>query len=168
MMLWSTTLLTKADVYVAFITYLPAKVDIVFVDLDDYIQKALLNPFIQRQIGVGIYDHDNIKTDFLSAAVAYPQQSRLEISLDLINAHAEGVDLDLVEAYLHNMAVHEAHHFHESNAPGTAIEHAHNELECIEAVRQKYPDLDAKSQQFEAVSPVYQRVYARIKALQGR
>lgn len=161
-------MLSQTDVYEVLVQHLPAHVDIVFVGLDDYIATAKKNPFIQRQIAVGIYNDQNIREDFLSAACSYVLADRLEVCLDLINAHIEGVQPRLVQAYLRNLAAHEAHHFHEKNTPDDALAHAHNELDCIETVRREYPDLDAMNQEFEAQSPVYQRVYARIQALQRR
>ena len=159
-------MLSQSEVYEIFAKHVPDHVDVLMVPVDDYIGRALEHSFIQRQIDVGIYTEENIFTDFLSPACSYRQFDRLEVCYDLIAAHAEGVSDELTVSYLTNMAVHEAHHFHEDHPiPVGATQHALVELACIELTAAQDPALNAKVQQFEQESPVYRRVYERIAVI---
>lgn len=159
-------MLSQAEVLNIFRTYIPEGIEVVFIDRAEFIRSALFNPFIQKQIEVGVYTEKNIYKDFLGPACAFSQSKRLELCYDLMADHAEGVDDELTIAYLTAMALHEAHHFHIDHMPGSAEEHALSELECIAATKQKDPALEARAQEFERNSPVYSRVYERIAALQ--
>lgn len=159
-------MLNKSEVHDLFRQHVPDDVKIVWMDLETYVVRAIEHPFIQAQIELGIYNDINIFTDFLSPACSYSQSGRLEICYDLLVAHAEGVDETLTRAYLTMMALHEAHHFHVNEVPSGAEAHGHSELECIAETAAENPEIEALSQEFENVSPVFQRVYARIADIQ--
>lgn len=159
-------MLSKSEVHSLFREHVPDEVLIVWVDPETYINRAMQHPFIQAQMDIGIYNEENIFTDFLSPACSYTQAGRLELCYDLLAASAEGVDEELTRAYLTMMALHEAHHFHVNAQPQNAQAHGHSELECIAATAASNPEVEALSQEFENVSPVFQRVYARIADIQ--
>lgn len=157
-------MITQDQVLDIFIEHLP-DVSISFIPREDFIYLALLSPFIQRQIGMGIYDNDNIYTDFLSPAFSYPALNRLNICYELLLESTIGTDLNVAIGYITNIAVHEAHHFEELTTPQTADDHASNELECINAVAIKHPHLAELTAKFEETSHMFQRVYKRMKRL---
>lgn len=159
-------MLNKVEVLDLFRQYIPDTIDIVWVDPDTYIDRALEHPFIQAQISVGVYDEENIYEDFLSPACSFSQFNRLELCYELMASHGDGVDDRLTRAYLTIMALHEAHHFHTKRVPSGVEEHGHSELECIAVTAANHPEMEALSQEFENASPVFQRVYARIAHLQ--
>lgn len=161
-------MLSQTQVESIFREWIPADVTIVFAGRAEFIRSALDNPFIKMQIEIGIYDESNIYTDFLSPACAYTMTKRLVLCYDLMVDHAVDVPDDLTVAYLTTMAIHEAHHFEEDCRPGSAEQHAASESACIAATQTKDPALAARTEEFEALSAVYQRVYERITEIQNR
>ena len=157
-------MLTQLEVMEIFRTHVPDGVDIYFVPAKDFITTALNNPYIQKQVEIGIYTPDNIWMDFLSPACSYSQFNRLEVCYDLLKNHAVGVDdEDLIRAYIVMMAVHEAHHFHVNHTPTNVEEHAEAEAACLRETTENFPDLSKKAAEFEAQSLTYKRVYDRIR-----
>lgn len=148
--------------------YLPTGTDVVFQDQRSYVDSALLNPFIQMQISIGIYDTTSIYTDFLGAAKTIVSLNRVVVCLELLNNHVEGLDADLAEAYVRCIAAHEAHHFeHGAHGPASSVlDQAHRERDCNDLIAERYPELAAAWEQVEHLSTTYQRVYQRIRHIQ--
>lgn len=158
-------MLSSDEVLEIFKIHMPENVHIRMVTKEEYIQCALGNPFIQKQIQVGIYDFANIWTDFLSGACAYPGMDLVEVCYDILHDHMEGVDdVTLCHAYITMMALHEAHHFHADESPQGWEEHTVSETACIQAVSSEHPDLSSEVERFEAASAVFQRVYERMRS----
>jgi hypothetical protein len=65
-------------------------------------------------------------------------------------------------------AAHEAHHFHAHNdgASLNVLKQAHKEKECNAHVASLFPGLKTRLEEFERESPVYRRVYARLRAIE--
>lgn len=156
-------MLTQPEIQEIFQQHVPDAVGIRFVSQHEFILKALENPYILEQIRIGIYDFENIWTDFLSAACSYPQRNVLEICYDLIVSHSEGVADELTHAYVTMMAAHEAHHFHVNHVPDDVSGLAQAEVDCLRETMQAHPELSMQVEQFEAASPVFQRVYDRMR-----
>lgn len=154
---------SKTEVQDIFEFFMPDAVQTRFVSREEFIQSALGNPYIIHQINLGIYTVENIWTDFLSAACSYSSLGYVEVCYDLIVAHSEGVDDDLTRAYVTLMAAHEAHHFHVNHVPDSVQEHAQAEVDCLHETMRAHPELSMQVEQFEAASPVYQRVYDRMR-----
>lgn len=137
-------------------------VRITFIRRRMYVDMSLSNSFIKAQVDAGIYDLDNIYDDFLSAMRSFPALGELDVCYDLIQSYSEDVDDALTRKWLKMVAVHEAHHFAEAANPLTAGAHVVNEMACIQTTRDANPELAKLADEFEAASPVFQRVYKRI------
>lgn len=158
-------MLTKRECLKIFRQYVPMNVRINVVSSADFIRQAKGHPFIQTQISAGIYTEENFHQDFLSCAVAFSTLNQMDFCYEQFSIQAEGVDDATARAYLTHVALHEAHHFHARCAPVTASDHAHSELQCIQDVARDFPEVTSAAQAFEAASPVFQRVYARMREL---
>lgn len=147
--------------------YLPTGTDVVFQDQRSYVDGALLNPFIQMQVAIGIYDESNIYDDFLGAAKTIVSLNRVVVCLGLLNNHVEGLDADLAEAYVRAIAAHEAHHFEHGHGPASSVlDQAHQERDCNDLIVVRHPELATAWAQVEQQSTTYQRVYQRIRHIQ--
>jgi hypothetical protein len=161
-------IITQRQVREIFEQYLPANVvAIEFVGKDKFIREAIRNPFIAEQMRIGIYDEDNIFEDFLTIAKAYSLLRKVEICMELLQDHVADLSDELGVAYVHWHAAHEAHHFEDAHMlpaddPRTQALH---EKACNDLVSERYPQLEALMTMVETNSPVYQRVYKRIEAI---
>jgi hypothetical protein len=161
--------ITQRQVREIFEQYLPEQVDIQFIGKNKYVTESLLNPFVQKQIEIGIYDEENIFDDFLSVAKAYSLLRRVEICMELVQAHVVDLSDDLGTAFIHWTAAHEAHHFEDAHmlpASDPRVQAMH-EKDCNDLVSERYPHLEALMTQVELHSSMYQRVYKRIEAIQA-
>src|SRR4051794_34991097 len=156
-------MLTKRECLKIFKTHLPKTAKITVVTSEQFVAQALAHPFIQTQIRVGIYSAENIHTDFLSCAVTYSTQNRMDFCYEQFLLQAEGVDDATARAYLTHVALHEAHHFHTRCAPIGVSNQAQAELKCIQDVARNFPEVTSAAALFEAASPVFQRVYSRMR-----
>jgi len=158
-------MISQKDCVRIFKQHLPKGIKIVVVSKDSFVGQALNHFFIRKQIELGIYTEENIHTDFGSCAVSYGTKKRMDFCYEMLCLQAEGIDDDLVRAFVTYVALHEAHHFTAQHRPLTVLEQARAEEECINDVDQTFPDLAAKAREFEAKSPVYQRLLARVRAI---
>lgn len=158
-------MLSDADIDTLFREFLPEDVTIVHDDLNTYITQALSHPFIQMQMTVGIYDKQNIYTDFMGPARAHSSQMRQVICTQVFNQLLEGVPEEIAKDYVRYVAAHEAHHFHADHAPVTAKDHAISEKQCVEQTEADYPELARAAEYVETEGPVGKRVRARLAAI---
>lgn len=152
-------MLSEREVWEIFKRELPG-VDVVNVPRMSYVEASMKHVFIQQQIRLGIYNEDNIYTEFLSYARSYVPLNRVEYCYELLQLHAWSVPDAIVRAYVAHVAHHEAEHFRTTNRPGTWQEHALAELECTHSTDNSAEDA------FSKASPVVQRVYARIAKIE--
>jgi len=148
-----------------FKQHLPKGTKVHVVSRESFVQQALNHFFIREQIRLGFYSEENIYTDFASCAVSYGTMNRMDFCYEMLCLQAEGIDDDLVRAFVAYVALHEAHHFHAQHRPRTVLEQAQAEEECINDVDRSFPDLAAKARKFEAESPVFRRLMSRVQAL---
>jgi hypothetical protein len=148
-----------------FKKHLPKGTKVNIVSRESFVQQALNHFFIQRQIELGIYDIANIHNDFVSCAVSYSEFNQMDFCYDMLCLQADGLDDTLVRAFVTYVALHEAHHLRAHHLPRTIHEQAQAEEECIAEVDRSFPDLAEKAHEFEAKSPVFQRVMQRVQAL---
>lgn len=156
-------MLSRRECVKIFEKYLPRTAKLRVVSSEDFIAQALGHPFIRTQIHVGIYTEENIHQDFLSCAVTYSTLNRMDFCYEQFALQAQGVDDDVARAYLTHVALHEAHHFHTRCTPVGVQAQAQAELKCIQDVARDFPEVTSAAQAFEAASPVFQRVYARMQ-----
>lgn len=157
--------LTEDRVIELFKEYVPDDVEIVFEDHAKYIINALVNPTVQLQMRLGIYDEVNIWEDFLGFARAHTEQNRIVIDMALVHSQSDGLSGELAEVLIRHAAAHEAHHFEHGHfgVAGSVQQQLHRETECEDLIASRYPELEARKREVEAASPVYQRVYERVK-----
>lgn len=142
---------------------------VVEVDHDQYIANAKAHPFIRQQIRAGIYTEENIGEEFLSVAVTFADDRRVEIDTYLIESHMKGVDPAAAFGYVSSVALHEYHHMiHHGGPPVSAVEQMQREMECDEFLNKNYAEVMELAAKAEAQSTTIQRVYSRMAALAPR
>lgn len=152
-------MLSEREVRDIFVAELPG-VDIANVGRVPFVEQAMKHAFIRKQIEVGIYDEQNIYTDFLGVACSFVPLNRVEYSYELISLVAENVPNDITRRWLEMLAHHEAHHFKQQHRPMTWEQHAVAELECND-----HMDASAETD-FAEHSVTYIRVLLRIKLIE--
>lgn len=156
-------MLSQHECLAIFEQYIPNTAKIRVVPSKDFIAQALEHPFVRTQIRVGIYTEEDFHQDFLSCAVTYSTLNRMDFCYEQFCLQAEGVDDETSRAYLTHVALHEAHHFHTRCVPIGPMDQAEAERKCIEDVARDFPEVTSAAAAFEAASPVFRRVYARMK-----
>lgn len=159
------TPITRDEIREMFEGLMPG-VLVVEVDHDEYIDYAKQHPFIQQQIRAGIYTEESIGEEFLSVAVSFADQRRVEIDTYLIESHMKGVDPVAAFGYVSSVALHEYHHvIHHGGPPVSAVEQMQREVECDEFLHKNYPEVMALAAKAEEQSKTIQHVYSRMAAL---
>jgi hypothetical protein len=160
--------LTAERVTELFKEYLPDHIAIRFQPASEYVDDALLNPFVMFQVTLGIYELDTVREEFLGVAKSVVIFDEVVVCLDLINNHVGALPVSLQEGYVRHVAAHEAHHFEHGHglASSDLLEQAHREQDCNNLVAERYPELEQLWQQVEQQSPTIQRVYERIRCIQ--
>lgn len=159
--------LSKQRVTELFMEYLPADVSVSFEEPREYVTGALLNPFVQLQVRIGIYDEWNIWQEFLGVAKSIVILKQVVVCLPLLHNLLEGLDSELVEGYVRYVAAHEAHHFEHGHgfASDDPRAQAHRERECNDLIQERYPELEVLKDRAENESIIIQRVYSRIRSI---
>lgn len=163
-----TSSFSTEEIEQLFREYLPDDVTIEFMDVEQYIEEAQRHPYVRMQIAMGIYNHRNIREDFLSPAKVHAAEREQVICSDLLNNLIEGITPTIARDYVRYIAAHETHHFHGHTQPSTASHHAQTELECAQEIAVAHPELSVAAKFVEGNSPVYVRVLARMDDIKQR
>lgn len=156
-------MITKEEVVEIFRAQLPEETKIRVVPRSQHVETLRHHDYIREQIDLGIYTEEGLEDDLLSAVSSYVLLGRMDICYDLLVTYAEGVPDDVFLGYLLAVATHEGYHFR-AGPTYTLEAHIEQEREANDHVQEAAPHLWELHQKFEALSPVYQRVYERMKS----
>lgn len=157
-------MISKEEVIAIFQAQLPEDVQVRVIPKYQHVETLRHHDYIREQIDIGIYTEDDLEADLLSAVSSYVMLGRMDICYELLVEYAEGVPDDVTLGYLLAVATHEGYHF--SAGPTYTMEaHIEQERDANNHVQQVAPHLWELHQRFEELSPVYRRVYARMRNL---
>jgi hypothetical protein len=157
-------LITQIRTLEIFRDHLPEHTIIRVLPAVQYVDVSLKQPYIQRQIEVGVYDQESVYIDFLAAARVYAPFRLADVCYELFANQFHGLTPELAEGLVRWTAVHEAHHFDPMNL--AIVDEAERELHCNRVIAARYPDVQAVMDEVELKSHVFQRVYARVEGLE--
>lgn len=158
------SVISKDEVRAIFAANLPDDVTIKMVPRLQHVETLRHHDYIREQIRIGIYDEGNLENDLLSAVSSYVMMRRIEICYDLLADYMKDVPDDVTLGYLLAVALHEGYHF-KAGPTYSLDDHIEQEREANEHVRTIAPTLWEHHQRFEELSPVFRRVYARMRKL---
>lgn len=165
---WEALVLSEERIRALFSEYLPRpEISVLVLDAATFTGQALAHPYVKLQIQMGVYNEDNIRTDFLSPARVHTELDLQIICVEIFDHILEGIPDEIAENYVRHVAAHEAHHFHAEHEPVSAADHSASELVCAQEILTRHPELNEAVTYVEQNSPVYRRVFARLDSIKN-